>query len=496
MAIDNNAFRAARVAAIEYGDGVLKFPNVIGYGVGKRIVRGKRTREIALVVFVSQKLPLASLRAHEVLPRELKTSEGTVVIDVVQRAMPRLLVDSAAYRPLRGGCEISPAATGGAGTLGAVMYDRRDAEQVLLTNNHVLTAPGQRSFIPLNAAVNQPAFGGVVGRTKRIVPWLPPPLGSSDTVRLQAEVDAGIVSLDARVTAQFRVIDLGRHPYVPLKASMDLEVSKRGRTTDLTTGTVNEVNICWVMRDFNGDRVRIGGAGNVFSIQSPPDAAFALQGDSGSLVVDSAGAAARGLVFSGDMMNGGLAYASDLITAMEALELETPCTGSLDAMFMRALRRRQMMSELAVPGTSVSDVLDKTVTKFRAAYFKEAPEGTVGAALERMFQDLAHELAEALALDEDFAGLMDLALGDWLVQPTVFDMLEYQLPNDLGSRLARAFDRLREVNPDARGYEWVTAAFDNCGGLRMRDVLTRAAPRLAPKERATQKRRSHARVKA
>ena len=52
-----------------------------------------------------------------------------------------------------------------------------------------------------------------------------------------------------------------------------------------------------------------------------------------------------------------------------------------------------------------------------------------------MFQAFASDFAEDLALDDDFAGLIDLAIGDWLVQPTVFDLLEYQLPDDFGSRL-------------------------------------------------------------
>jgi hypothetical protein len=72
---------------------------------------------------------------------------------------------------------------------------------------------------------------------------------------------------------------------------------------------------------------------------------------------------------------------------------------------------------------------------------------------------------------------MDVALGDWMVQPTVFDMLEYRVPEDMGDRLGRAFDRLRELNPKATGFEWIGPAFSKCGGVRMRDLLSRSAPR-------------------
>ena len=93
-----------------------------------------------------------------------------------------------------------------------------------------------------------------------------------------------------------------------------------------------------------------------------------------------------------------------------------------------------------------------------------------------MFQALAPELSEGLAFDEDFAGLIDHALGDWLVQPTVYDMLEYELPEDIECRLDGAFARFREIHPEAQGYAWFPAAFKGCGGTRMREVLTRRAP--------------------
>jgi hypothetical protein len=59
----------------------------------------------------------------------------------------------------------------------------------------------------------------------------------------------------------------------------------------------------------------------------------------------------------------------------------------------------------------------------------------------------------------------------------VFDMLEYQLPDDFAARLGRAFERFRSLNPNASGYEWLAPAFHGCGGTKMRDILVRQAPR-------------------
>ena len=207
-----------------------------------------------------------------------------------------------------------------------------------------------------------------------------------------------------------------------------------------------------VINDFNGQTVRIGGVGSGFSVRSPKNGLFFQRGDSGSLVVDSAGGAARGLMFAGDFTNGGLSYGCQLSAIMEQLQLETPCTGSLNAAFMRALRRRQLFTTVAILD---SVRLTANIAKFRARHLKAAASTSVGGALEHMFQSLGSELAEGLTLDEDFAGLIDLAFGDWLIQPTVFDMLEYQLPDDFSERLGRAFERFRHLNPNVSGYEWL-----------------------------------------
>jgi len=88
-----------------------------------------------------------------------------------------------------------------------------------------------------------------------------------------------------------------------------------------------------------------------------------------------------------------------------------------------------------------------------------------------MFQKLAPEFAEGLALDDDFAGLLDEAIGDLLVQPTIFDMLEYRPPENFGRKLECAFERLRRLNPEAVGHEWIGEAFRDCGDKSMRELL-------------------------
>ena len=46
--------------------------NVVGVGVGFQQIGGKQTKDIALVVMVSKKLPLESLAQRDILPRQIE----------------------------------------------------------------------------------------------------------------------------------------------------------------------------------------------------------------------------------------------------------------------------------------------------------------------------------------------------------------------------------------------------------------------------------------
>ena len=479
--------RSARAAVAVHVDDILARRNVVGCGVGRRTVGGQRTDEWAVVVFVSSKLPRESLRASELVPSELQGEDEPVRTDVVEAAPQHLLADTAKYRPLRGGCQIMDSG-GWAGTLGGIVYDSTDYEPVMLTCNHVLTFPGSRDVLPENTRVYQPSVadspGGwdYAGKSKRIVPWQMAPLGSSWA--LQARVDAGIVSVVADVDVQFDVIELGKHPYVVLPAYEGLDVVKRGAGSMLTTGTVECTDITWIV-EVDGKRVRFGGD-SVFSIHSPADAAFAVGGDSGSLVIDADGGAARGLVFSSDLQPGGLAYACDLRAVMEELGCETPCTGGLGGMIRRAIFRRSTTAfEAARPhnaGTTgpgkknaFLDEAVRRVDRFRHG-FLDGDHGHLGGIIGETLSLLAVDLSEAVYADEDVAGLLDAAFGDWLAEPTVYDMLEYRLPDLFAARVIEALERLPE-GPSTKALRWLRPALADVGGMKVRDVLQAPAPR-------------------
>ena len=60
---------------------LLAKPNVVGVGIGFRIQNGLRTENLAIIVMVSQKLPVVQLKATELIPTEI---EG-IPVDVQER---------------------------------------------------------------------------------------------------------------------------------------------------------------------------------------------------------------------------------------------------------------------------------------------------------------------------------------------------------------------------------------------------------------------------
>jgi len=474
-----------RVAARIHTDTILRLPNVVGVGVARRRVRGVATDEPVVVTYVTRKLPREALRLDERVPPLLEADGEEVRTDVVEVGEPRFVdVDDATYRPLRGGCQIGTA--GGTGTAGAVMYDRRDQQIVLLTNNHVLTSAGDPTNLPTNQAVWQPTTGSRIGQSKRIVPMFRAPLGAFG-YNYSAPVDAGIVAVDSNIAVEFDIVDIaGTHPFVVLPPSEGLDVVRRGYRTQLKTGTIEAIDQTVTVKASNGDRFRIGPS--VFSIRSPERMISAMKGDSGSLVVDAAGAAARGLVFASDEQTAGVTWACELGAVMSILELDTPCTGSLHALIRRSVFRRladrwALAQEIdAVGGTRNPLVgeLISNVDRFRDRHLPTTPDGSPGSMIGSALARLAPDLAAAITNDEDAAGLFDRAFGEWLIQPTVFDMLEYRFPPNVGELAQGAFRRVRERRHQSPELDLLERTFAHAAGRSMREVLGHGEPREAP----------------
>jgi hypothetical protein len=85
MARDDEVRKALEL----HGDELMAYPNVRGLGVGEKVADTKGSGELALVVYVTKKVPLEQLGEDEVLPKTVaigNENEATkeVPVDVVE----------------------------------------------------------------------------------------------------------------------------------------------------------------------------------------------------------------------------------------------------------------------------------------------------------------------------------------------------------------------------------------------------------------------------
>jgi hypothetical protein len=117
-------------------------PGVHAVGVGAKIVGGKRTGEVSISVFVTQKKAVSDLSLEQRIPSEI---EG-IKTDVIEQSRVRRangLPDKKTYRPVRGGTRIQPGgALGGGGTLGCIGHTTETPPKIVaLTCHHVVAEP-------------------------------------------------------------------------------------------------------------------------------------------------------------------------------------------------------------------------------------------------------------------------------------------------------------------------------------------------------------------
>ena len=260
-------------------------PNVVGVGVGRKSVRGFPAQELAVKVYVKQKIHPLLVKDGQVIPDEI---EG-VPTDVeeagefsIWRPIPPIYQRK--VRPAMGGLSIGHFAIT-AGTLGCLVKDAK--ETFILSNNHVLANENRGAE---GDPILQPGrFDG--GKTDRDV------IGRLDTyVTLDPEgvnlVDSAIASpFDERdVTPDILGIGRLRGTREP---DLEEKVMKSGRTTRVTNGTVVDVSATL--------RVGYATGSYVFTDQmiiKGERGPFSEGGDSGSTIVGYDGHAV-GLLFAG-----------------------------------------------------------------------------------------------------------------------------------------------------------------------------------------------------
>lgn len=246
---------------------LLKKSNVVAVGLGYKVTEGVKTKDLAIVCSVTKKLPHQQLAKEDLIPSVI----GDRRTDVVETGTIRALVDrTRRWRPAPGGVSIGHELIT-AGTLGCLV--KKGGKHYILSNNHVLAnsnkanvgdqilQPGPydggnltmdmiarlSEFVPINfiGGENGCKIGNafistinktlkITGRKTRIV--------ARQEEQLENRVDAAIAEPIRLEDVNANILEIG-----PLFGTaiigLGAEIKKSGRTTGVTTGTIDQVNV-------------------------------------------------------------------------------------------------------------------------------------------------------------------------------------------------------------------------------------------------------------
>ena len=311
---DDRALDTVRAVYTIGRDELLGRANVVATGIGYKVRDGVRTDELSIVCSVTQKVAAARLAPADLVPSQI---EGVLTDVVATGAFRALYVPTDRVRPALGGMSIGHHRIT-AGTLGCVV--KRNGQPLILSNNHVLanendaspgdailqpgpidggTDPADRiatldRFVPIMPTEQESscAFASVVASVANGVARL---FGSSARLRAVSErvvtnlVDAATAAPVDPAWVSGEIAGIGTIAGQS-RAELGMPVQKSGRTTGLTTGEIEQVDVTVDVQY---------GAGKVARFTDQVMAgAISQGGDSGSAVLDADGNIV-GLLFAG-----------------------------------------------------------------------------------------------------------------------------------------------------------------------------------------------------
>ncbi len=292
--------------------------NVVGLGVGYKETKGVKTDRMALVVMVTKKVSAQELKKGDLIPAEV---EG-VITDVIEVGeIIALQTRTDRWRPAPGGVSIGHYKIT-AGTLGVLVRDVETNEILILSNNHVMAnsndatqgdpilQPGPHDggtvaedtianlvrFVPIQFESEPPPspcpfsqaaagianfFARLVGSKHRLL---------SVVIQQANQVDGALAKPVSPDVVSNEILEIGSVTE-DTEAELGMEVKKSGRTTGLTTGTIQLLNAS----------VRVGYGGGKIALFTNQILTTNMSkgGDSGSLLVNGGGNKAVGLLFAG-----------------------------------------------------------------------------------------------------------------------------------------------------------------------------------------------------
>lgn len=260
------------------------FENIVGVGIGDKMIDDHFTNERTVIVYVVAKAPKDEVQAEALVPEEI----GGVPTDVVAIGELHALPFKGRYRPAPCGVSIGHYRIT-AGTFGCLV--RRGRSLFILSNNHVL-ANSNNARIGDPIVQPGPTDGGRVPShvIAKLSHWVPIQFGGPLN-----DVDCAMAQTSPQLVKATNIA-YGRFSPTPIPCRPRLVVKKGGRTTQFTRGWITDCNATL--------RVNYGTSGiavfrNQIVIRSLTTSPFSAGGDSGSLIVSDVGNRPVGLLFAG-----------------------------------------------------------------------------------------------------------------------------------------------------------------------------------------------------
>ena len=313
--------------------------NVVGMGLGYKEVNGLKTDEKSVVVLVKKKVKLEKMDNKDVVPQSIKGVK-TDIIEVGQLQFLKLRTER--IRPVQPGISIGHYKIS-AGTLGAIVKDKKNGDLLMLSNNHVLAniSNGNDDRAKKGDEILQPGVydGGtkeqdVVGHLERLIPirrgsdvdcprarnfekllneflyTIRPNYGVKLFKKgVENTVDCAVAKpIDGNIIDN-NILDIGKVRGV-VQPKLGMKIKKSGRTTAISKGEIKLINAVVEVQITETESA-------VFSEQiiTTP---MSSPGDSGSLVLDSNNKAV-GLLFAGSNK---ATICNDINNVLNSLDVE------------------------------------------------------------------------------------------------------------------------------------------------------------------------------
>jgi Trypsin. len=218
---------------------ILSYPNVVGYSnqLMPRIRRGVVIPEEQCIrIYVQRKVPEAQLKPSEIIPKKITLEDGrevcTDVVEIGRLRKLQLLDPKKRWRPSPTGVSTSRADIAATGTIGWFVVDE-DGEVYIMSNNHVWANENRSARGDLLIQPGQ-VDGGDPERDVLFTLYDFVPIDFAGGLNT---VDVAIATINDLSNVYMSILNVGgvTGKRVP---GVGESVSKMGRTTGLTSGTV------------------------------------------------------------------------------------------------------------------------------------------------------------------------------------------------------------------------------------------------------------------